>query len=749
MCGGVVVGHGAEISLSEDGRAFELSGVSDLAAKRAGGWSDVFTVRVHDPDTDVAQSLPAMAGAYALIDDRLRFTPSFSLAPGVRYRARYRATEAIFLIPKPQREPSTLVEAVYPSAVRLPENLLKFYLHFSAPMAQGDAYQYIKLLDAGGKPIELPFLELAEELWDPEGVRLTLFLDPGRVKRGLLPHEQVGRALRAGASNSLRIDPAWLDAAGDPLKQMYTKSFSAIVADSTQPDPKQWNLIPPSGGSRGPLRVRFPDSLDHGLLERLLTVELENGEEVAGEITISDSERLWVFTPTEPWRSGDHRLIVDNLLEDLAGNSIARPFEVIADGIGKLQPAGKATRIPFVVAEGWPQWRGSRGDSHSNAKGLPVSWDNRTGVFWQSKLTGTGEGTPIIWGDRVFLTSQIGRGPKVRRPGAESDESDEKVMFSVQCLGVRDGKPLCEQRIPAEGELMPTHTLHNLSTPSCVTDGELVIALFATGQLHAFDLEGKKLWQRHLGQEYSPFKLLWGHASSPVLHGDSLFVLCDHNPAAYLLALDKRTGKERWKVDRGDGLRSYSTPIIIEVDGRQQLVVNSNPGIDAYDPSNGKLLWNWKEFCKVPVPVPTCIDGVLFASRGYSGGPFMAIRPGEAKPLWRIASRAPYVSSILHHDGLLYLASERGQILCCDAASGEIVWSEKFVAKCFWASPVYADGKIYLLAEDGDTIVLKAGREREVLAINPIGEFSSGSLAIACGRVFIRTKKNLFCIGKR
>src|SRR5207247_839039 len=226
---------------------------------------------------------------------------------------------------------------------------------------------------------------------------------------------------------------------------------------------------------------------------------------------------------------------------------------------------------------------------------------------------------------------QIGEGPiEVRAAGdAKINRPDGgKVRFVVQCFHSVDGRVLWQYRLDAGEDLTPVHPKHNLATPSCVTDGKFVYCWFGTGQLVCLDLKGKVIWERHIGKEYSPFKLLWAHGSSPVLHRDSLLLLCDHDPAAYLLSLDKRTGKTLWKVDRGQGLRSYSTPLIVKGPNRDELIVNSNPRIDAYDPNTGDLLWYTDEFCPVPVPMPVYANGMLYASRGYSSGPYMAIRPG-------------------------------------------------------------------------------------------------------------------------
>ena len=225
---------------------------------------------------------PAMLGRYAIENERLIFTPRFALEPGVRYRAVFRsiadhgegaALSKDFEIPAaPMGEP-TKVAAIFPSRDRLPENQLKFYLHFSAPMARGEAYEHVRLLDAKGKAVELPFLELGEELWDPEGRRFTLFFDPGRIKRGLRPREEVGPALEEGKKYTLVVDAGWHDAAGRELASEARKTFSVGPPDDAPPKPADWKIKRTLAGQKQPLQVRFPEPLDHALLERMLWVE--------------------------------------------------------------------------------------------------------------------------------------------------------------------------------------------------------------------------------------------------------------------------------------------------------------------------------------------------------------------------------------------------------------------------------------------------------------------------------------------
>jgi outer membrane protein assembly factor BamB len=421
-----------------------------------------------------------------------------------------------------------------------------------------------------------------------------------------------------------------------------------------------------------------------------------------------------------------------------------------------------------VGAADWPQWRGPRGTGITDDKNLPERWSATENVAWKAGLAGLGVSSPIVSGTRVFVTSQIGSG--VRRPGnhprlaqganaaagerALPTSRDDRTFFVVEAFNRADGRRLWEYRVEAEGQLPGVHDKHNLASPSPVTDGQMVYAWFATGQLAALDMNGKPVWQRNLGKEISPFDINWGHGSSPTLYQDSLILLCDHAPAAYLLAVDKRTGKEKWKTDRGRGRMSYTTPFVVDAASGPELIINSSERVDAYDPRTGAFLWHTGGTNQFPIPSPTFHDGVLYMSRGYRSGPYMAIRPGgrgdvsASHVVWQINTGAPYISSLVYDGGLIYMANDVGAITVVDAATGSRVWQER-VDGIFSASPVAGDGKVYFVSETGETIVLRAGREPRVIAKNDIGERLIASPALSDGQIFLRSDGQLFCVGRR
>ena len=289
-------------------------------------WAATLAVFVGDSRTPIL-------GSYSVTNTVLRFEPRFAFTPGLKYRGQFvpasgSKIELEFTIAEPSGKKTTVVEQVYPSSDKLPENLLKFYLHFSAPMSFGEAYSRVHLLDSEGKAVERPFLELEQELWDPSGRRLTLFIHPGRIKRGLKPREELGPVLQEGKSYTLVVESSWPDADGSKLEKPFSKKFKVEPPDETQPDPKTWKIRAPAAESKDALVLHFPKPLDQALLNRMLWVVDSAGKRVDGRVQISEQETLWSFMPGQSWKVGEYRVVINTALEDLAGNSIARPFEV-------------------------------------------------------------------------------------------------------------------------------------------------------------------------------------------------------------------------------------------------------------------------------------------------------------------------------------------------------------------------------------------------------------------------------------
>lgn len=433
-----------------------------------------------------------------------------------------------------------------------------------------------------------------------------------------------------------------------------------------------------------------------------------------------------------------------------------------------LSAAAASLLAASLQAQQWPAWRGPAASGVSPERGLPVEWSETRNVAWKAPVRGLGISSPIVWNDAVIVTSQAGtgqvrQGPRLVQGGgpggageralAPAGPGDGRVSFLVTALDRATGRRTWEFELPAEGPLPSVHEKHNLASPSPVTDGERVYAWFGTGQIAAIDMAGRLVWKKHLGVEYGPFEINWGHGSSPAVHDGVLLLLCYHERASYLLALDARTGAVRWKVDAAQGVTSYSTPLVVEAAGRREVVVNGSDGITGHDLATGRRLWHVAEGNRFPVPTPLHHGGVIYASRGYRSSPFMAIRTGGSGDIsashvvWRSPSGGPYISSLVHYDGLIYMMGDVGVLSVTDAASGERIFQER-LGGVYTASPVAADGKVYLLSEDGETIVLAAGRTPKVLARNTLSARQLASPAIAGGRLFIRSDDAVYAIGR-
>ena len=353
--------------------AFEAEFVKDATdqlirsrGSNAEDWEKVFYVQAEASEILDWKALPPVQGSYQLNGKKLLFKPLFPLQYDINYHAtlnvlrgepltgleriqKSKIIEETFRLNKPNLNPSTVVTHVYPSANSLPENLLKFYVHFSAPMSQGNVYTHIHLYDSKDRKILLPFLELGEELWNPSETRITILFDPGRIKKGLLPRENEGPVLIQGKSYKLIIQSDWLDASGTPLKESFTKTFSVTAPDNQIPSPNHWTVNAPKAGTKNPLMIDFSEPLDHALISRLIWIETSAQKFIEGSIVIKNAEKHWIFTPKEPWEPSDYKIVIETKIEDLAGNTVIRPFEVDRLEGPKEKTNEEFLRINFTI----------------------------------------------------------------------------------------------------------------------------------------------------------------------------------------------------------------------------------------------------------------------------------------------------------------------------------------------------------------------------------------------------------------
>lgn len=364
-----------QIKLNLAGAGFgtvEVVGLSadDLAQLKPrtlthGEWAALLRVAVAG-DTDASADGPSVLGTYTVSDTAIRFIPQFPFDPGRRYQvvfdptrlpapagaraAPWRSHRIETTIGTPAPEPhatTTRVVEVYPTARTIPENQLRLYIYFSAPMSLEGGLDHMHLLDEAGHATEDPFLPLDVNLWNADRTRYTVLFDPGRVKRGVLPNEQMGRSLIRGRKYTLVVDDSWHDAEGQLLVAPFRREFQVGPPDERPLDPTTWRLDAPAAGTRDPLTVSFPTPLDYALLLRTLSVWTERGDRLQGDIRVEASETRWIFTPREPWRAGAYRLTAASILEDIAGNRIGKAFEVDAlTGPPGAKEARSAT-LPF------------------------------------------------------------------------------------------------------------------------------------------------------------------------------------------------------------------------------------------------------------------------------------------------------------------------------------------------------------------------------------------------------------------
>jgi hypothetical protein len=315
-------------------------------------WSNVFRVAV-------GKDAPPMLGSYTIDSGVVRFTPAFPFDPGRQYEVTFNASSVAGAAgpaslsasvgrPGEHRVPSTMVTRIYPSGDVIPANVLRMYIEFSAPMGRKSGVEHITLLNQKGEVVEGAVLPLDYEFWSPDHKRFTVFFDPGRVKQGILPNRQMGRAFAAGQTATLVISREWLDEHGQPLKEEYRRQFRAAAADEAPLDPAQWRIAAPAASGRDPVVVTFPEALDHGIMMRALGIR-RDGEVVTGEIAISNGETRWAFTPNAPWRAGTYHLLALDVLEDVSGNQIGKAFEVDNFDTVDKSPNPQSLTLPFVV----------------------------------------------------------------------------------------------------------------------------------------------------------------------------------------------------------------------------------------------------------------------------------------------------------------------------------------------------------------------------------------------------------------
>jgi outer membrane protein assembly factor BamB len=423
----------------------------------------------------------------------------------------------------------------------------------------------------------------------------------------------------------------------------------------------------------------------------------------------------------------------------------------------------------LVHAENWPGWRGD-GLGISPEKDLPLEWGEDRGVRWKVPLPGAGHSSPIVWEDRVFVTTAVAGDPNVESfrggvymGGNRAKPDDSEYAYQVLCLDVNDGRILWSKTVATERPKTRRHTKNTYASETPVTDGRHVFASFGSAGLHCLDFEGNVVWQRDLG--LLRVQRGWGTGSSPILFRDTVIVNCDSDDDSCIIAFDKSTGDPVWRTERKEGA-SWATPLLVEADGRTTIVTNATKRMRGYDAGTGTLQWECAGGSMIVVPTPVVSHGLIFVSSGHNlmpPQPIVAIRPeatgditprkGEFKShgvAWSHLTGGPYVTSPLAVGDYLYVPLDKGSLTCYEAQTGKPVYGKQELGtrNTITAAPVAGEDRIYLQTEDGECYVVKQGREFEILAVNKLDGVFCASPAVSGGRFFLRSRKHLYCIGK-
>ena len=431
-----------------------------------------------------------------------------------------------------------------------------------------------------------------------------------------------------------------------------------------------------------------------------------------------------------------------------------------------------AVFVTTAAAQNWPQFRGPSATGVVESPNQPVKWDvpAAQGVRWKLDIPGLAHSSPVVWGDKIFVTTAVSSGKDETRYGLFGDvapvKDDPKHTWKVYAIDKNTGAILWE-RVAWEGiPKVKRHpkSSHASSTP--VTDGHVVIAMFGSEGLYAYDMKGKLLWSQDLGVLdagwFYDADYQWDYGSSPIIYKNLVFIQADLQKNSFIAAYDLKTGKLVWKTNREE-ISSWGTPTVYEGKERAELITSGPKAIRSYDPATGKELWHLGPMSEITTPTPFAAFDLIYVTSGYAPiQPIYAIKPGGSGDLslkqgqessdfiaWSKQRGGPYMPTPIVYGELLYTCSNQGVLTAYNAKTGERIYQERLggTGAAFTASPVASDGKIYLASEDGDVFVVKAGPKYELLSKNPVGEVLMATPAISNGVVIVRTISHLYAFG--
>ena len=395
--------------------------------------------------------------------------------------------------------------------------------------------------------------------------------------------------------------------------------------------------------------------------------------------------------------------------------------------------------LSVASAENWPGFRGPTRQGVSSETNLPLQWSQGSNVLWKTPTTGSAWSSPIVWGDRIFLTT------------AEDGGSSCHVLS----LDARTGKVVWDKHV-FDQQTLTKRRQNSYASPTPVTDGNSVFAVFADGSIVALDFDGNVLWRNRNFEFFSEH----GLGASPILHKNLLIMAFDPSSrtgreqkigwkvpweGAAIWALEKETGELVWEARRGPSRLAHVTPNLMQVEGKVQLVSAAGDVIQGFDPDTGNRLWSVYAQGEGVAPSIVVGGGLAYTISGFEATKIRAVAPG-GRVVWEQTRSASHIPSMIYDAGLLYNIHENGVATCMDATTGEVIWQERVGGK-HWASPVLAGGRLYFLSEEGETIVIQVGREYKELARNRLDEHTQASMAVSGGRFYIRTADHLWAIG--
>jgi len=434
----------------------------------------------------------------------------------------------------------------------------------------------------------------------------------------------------------------------------------------------------------------------------------------------------------------------------------------------KLSLAGLAlvallTSAPDAQTPGpeqfWHQWRGPYANGISRHANPPTAWSEKQNIRWKVEIPGRGSASPVVWGDRLFVLTAIPAGASLSDSHTpRGGRTPELHRFVVMAIDRKTGRTIWERTAKEERPHEGSHPDNGTgASSSAVTDGEHVVAFFESRGLFVYDMDGKPIWQKDLGDKQ--MRSEFGEGSTPALYRNRVVVVWDHQGQSFVVALDKRTGKELWRVERRE-IDSWSTPLVVEHEGRAQVVTNGMNLLRSYDLETGQIVWQSDGTTMNPIPSPVAGDGMVFVTSGFRGNDLKAIRLAGARGditrsnniVWSLNRDTPYVSSPLLYDGILYLIKSNSGILSTfDARTGKPHYQLQRLAGLpeVFSSPVGAAGRVYLTGRDGTTLVIRHGPKFEVLGTNSLDDGFDASPALVDNEMYLRGYKYLYSIGPK